>query len=86
MVMVRRLMSNSRAMLAVIGAMAERGARDLGIDATTKALADALVRRLKRGARSHRAQGAHQKRARGTSFGIPSFHGYTEEWLGGGDG
>ena len=76
-----RLMSNSRAMLSVIGAMAERGARNLDIDATTKALDDAsfdgpdVVREaiehgvLTRSARSE------------LSFGIPSFHGYMEEWL-----
>ena len=76
-----RLMSNSRAMLAVIGAMAERGMRNLDVDATTKVLDDASFDgpSVVREAIEH---GVLTRNARSElSFGIPSFHGYMEEWL-----
>ena len=78
-----RLMSNSRAMLIVIGAMAQRGTNNLDIDAMTKALADASFDgpSLVREAIEH---GVLTRNARSElSFGLPSFHNYMEDWLGG---
>ena len=76
-----RLMSNSRAMLAVIGVMVERGNDHLDIDAATKALADASFdgSSVVRDAIAH---GVLTRNARSElSFGIPSFHDYMEGWL-----
>ena len=76
-----RLMSNSRAMLAVIGAMAERGNDRLDLDATTKALVDAsfdgpsvVQEAIEHGVLTRNARSE-------LSFGIPSFHSYMEDWL-----
>ena len=76
-----RLMSNSRAMLAVIGAMVEHGTNNLDIDTTTKALANASFDgpSLVREAIEH---GVFTRDARSElSFGISSFHDYMEDWL-----
>ena len=76
-----RLMSNSRAMLAVIGAMAQHGDASLDIDATTKVLDEASFdgRGVVREAIEH---GVLTRNARSElSFGIPSFHGYMLDWL-----
>ena len=76
-----RLMSNSRAMLAVIGAMNERGVRFLDIDAARKALGEASFdgAAVVREAIEH---GVLARNARSElSFGIPSFHSYMQDWL-----
>lgn len=76
-----RLMSNSRAMLAVIGAMAQHGDASLDIDATTKVLDEVSFdgRGVVREAIEH---GVLTRNARSElSFGIPSFHGYMLDWL-----
>ena len=76
-----RLMSNSRAMLAVIAAMAQRGNDGLDIDSATKALDDASFdgASVVREAIEH---GVLTRNARSElSFGIPSFHAYMEDWL-----
>ena len=76
-----RLMSNSRAMLTVIDAMAKRGGDILDIDATTRALDEASFdgARVVREAIEH---GVLTRNARSElSFGIPSFHGYMQDWL-----
>ena len=76
-----RLMTNSRAMLAVIGAMTKRRTANLDVDATTNALDDAsfdgpsvVQEAIEHGVLTRNARSE-------LSFGIPSFHGYMEEWL-----
>lgn len=76
-----RLIANSRAMLAVVGAMAERGSDHLDIDAVTKVLDEAAFDgpRVVREAIEH---GVLTRSARSElSFGIPSFHRYMDDWL-----
>ena len=76
-----RLMSNSRAMLAVIAAMAQRANDSLDIDTATKALDDASFdgASVVREAIEH---GVLTRNARSElSFGIPSFHAYMEDWM-----
>ena len=76
-----RLMANSRAMLAVIGAMAQCGNDELNVDATIKALDEASFDGpgVVREAIEH---GVLTRNARSElSFGIPAFHGYMRDWL-----
>ncbi len=76
-----RLMSNSRAMLAVIAAMAQCANDGLDIDTATKALDDASFdgASVVREAIEH---GVLTRNARSElSFGIPSFHAYMEDWM-----
>ena len=76
-----RLMSNSRAMLAVIGAMNQRHEHFLDIDAATQALDGASFdgAAVVREAIEH---GVLARNARSElSFGIPSFHSYMQDWL-----
>ncbi len=78
-----RLMSNSRAMLAVIGAMNQRREHFLDIDAATQALDEASFdgAAVVREAIEH---GVLARNARSElSFGIPSFHNYMQDWLDG---
>lgn len=76
-----RLMSNSRAMLALVGAMNQRQENFLDMDAATKALDEASFdgAAIAREAIEH---GVLTRNARSElSFGIPSFHSYMQEWL-----
>ena len=76
-----RLMANSRAMLAVIGEMAKRGTDTLASDAAVAALDGASFDGpgVVREAIEH---GVLTRNARSElSFGIPSFHGYMDDWL-----
>ena len=76
-----RLMSNSRVMLALVGAMNHRQQNFLDLDAATKALDEASFDggAIVREAIEH---GVLTRNARSElSFGIPSFHSYMQEWL-----
>ena len=74
-------MSNSRAMLALVGAMNQRQENFLDMDAAAKALDEASFD----GAaivREAIEQGVLTRNARSElSFGTPSFHNYMQEWL-----
>lgn len=76
-----RLMSNSRAMLALVDAMNQRQESFLDMDTATKALDEASFNgaAIVREAIEH---GVLTRNARSElSFGIPSFHSYMQEWL-----
>ena len=76
-----RLMSNSRAMLALSDAMNQCQKNFLDMDAAAKALDEASFDGTAI-AREAIEQGVLTRNARSElSFGIPSFHSYRQEWL-----
>ena len=76
-----RLISNSRAMLALSGAMNQHQKNFLDMDAATKALDEASFDGTAI-ARESIEHGVLTRNVRSElSFGIPSFHSYRQEWL-----